>query len=116
MPGTNLTREEAATRADLVRVDRYDVTLDLTTSEQTFATTSTITFTCTTPGAETFVDFIGDSVERITLNGTELDPAEHFADSRVRITGLAAENVLTIAATGRYMHTCLLYTSPSPRD
>ena len=80
MPGTNLTREEAATRADLVRVDRYDVTLDLTTSEQTFATTSTITFTCTTPGAETFVDFIGDSVERITLNGTCLLYTSDAAD------------------------------------
>ena len=105
MPGTNLTREEAATRADLVRVDRYDVTLDLTTSEETFATTSTITFSCTTPGAETFVDFIGDSVESITLNGVEIDPAQAYVDSRVRVTGLAADNVLTIVATGRYMHT-----------
>ena len=39
MPGTNLTRAEAADRAALIDVSTYDVTLDLTTSETTFATT-----------------------------------------------------------------------------
>ena len=105
MPGTNLTREEAATRAGLVRVESYDVTLDLTVSEETFATTSTITFSATTPGAETFVDFIGESVDSVTLNGTTLSPGELYADSRLRVPGLAEHNVLTIEATGRYMHT-----------
>ena len=31
MPGQNLTREEAATRADLIAVHSYDVVLDLAT-------------------------------------------------------------------------------------
>ncbi len=53
MPGTNLTRDEAQTRARLLGVDSYTVELDLTTSETTFATTTTIAFTCTEPGAET---------------------------------------------------------------
>lgn len=50
-------------------------------SEETFATTSTITFSATTPGAETFVDFIGESVDSVTLNGTTLSPASLYADS-----------------------------------
>ena len=105
MPGTNLTREEAATRSALVEVDRHDVELDVTRSEQTFATTSTIHFTCAQPGGETFLDFVGESVEAITVNGTELDPATHYADSRVHLAGLASENVVTVRATGRFTNT-----------
>ncbi|HET7822284.1 MAG TPA: aminopeptidase N [Ornithinibacter sp.] len=105
MPGTNLTREEAATRAALVTVDRHDVALDVATGPETFSTTSTITFRCTRPGAETFLDFVGGTVEAITVNGVDLDPAEHYRDSRVRLPGLAAENVVVVAATGRYTNT-----------
>ena len=36
MPGTNLTRDEAQTRARLLDVDSYTVELDLTTGETTF--------------------------------------------------------------------------------
>ena len=59
MPGTNLTREEAATRAALVTVQSHDVDLDVTTGPETFSTRSTIRFTCRRPGAETFLDFVG---------------------------------------------------------
>jgi aminopeptidase N len=105
VPGTNLTREEAATRASLVTVDRHDVELDVTTGPETFSTRSTIHFTCAQPGAETFLDFVGGTVESVTLNGTDLDPAEHYADSRVRLPDLATENVVVVAATGRYTNT-----------
>ncbi len=105
MPGTNLTRDEAAARAALVTVDTHDVVLDVTTGPETFATTSTIRFTCTTPGAETFLDFVGGTVEQVTVNGTDLDPAEHYADSRIRITGLAADNEVVVRATGRFTNT-----------
>ena len=84
MPGTNLTRDEAQTRARLLGVDSYTVELDLTTSETTFATTTTIAFTCTEPGAETFVDLVGATIHELTLNGTALDPAEVYADNRIR--------------------------------
>ncbi|MEO6789772.1 MAG: M1 family aminopeptidase, partial [Ornithinibacter sp.] len=105
MPGTNLTREEAAARAALISLDRHDVEIDVTTGPQTFSTRSTIHFSCTEPGAESFVDFIGASVEEIVVNGTMLDPSEHVADGRVRLTALAADNVVTIAGTGRYSRT-----------
>ncbi len=105
MPGKNLTREEAATRAALVSVDRYDVTLDLTTSETTFATSTTVRFDASQPGAETFLDLLAESVQRITLNGTDLDVAAHYDGARIRVPGLAATNELTVDATGTYMNT-----------
>ncbi len=105
MPGTNLTREEAATRAALVTVVTHDVELDVTRGPETFATRSTIRFTCSEPGAETFLDFIGGSVESVTVNGAEVDPEGAFVDSRVRIAGLAADNEVVVVATGRYTNT-----------
>ena len=102
MPGTNLTREEAATRATLVTVDTHDVELDVTGGPETFSTRSTIRFSVTDPSADTFLDFIGASVESITVNGTSLDPETHFADSRVLLTGLAEQNEVVVEATGRY--------------
>ncbi|GAA5032355.1 aminopeptidase N [Terrabacter aeriphilus] len=105
MPGKNLTREEAASRAAILHVDAYDVRLDLTTGPETFRTVTTVRFTCSDPGADSFIDLIADSAQRITLNGTDLDVAEVFADSRIALRGLAAENELTVDATGRYTNT-----------
>ena len=104
MPGQNLTREEAATRADLLTVHSYDVLLDLATGPTTFATRSTVRFDAT-PGAESFVDFVGQSVESVTLNGTALDPAASWTDSRIALPGLAAENELVVEATALYTNT-----------
>ncbi|WP_062381323.1 aminopeptidase N [Demequina pelophila] len=104
MPGTNLTRAEAEARAALVTVDSYAVSLDLTTSEETFRSVSTVRFAATA-GASTFIDLIAPSVERIVLNGVELDPAAHFADSRIALPDLAADNELVIDATCAYMNT-----------
>ncbi|CCH76118.1 Aminopeptidase N [Nostocoides japonicum T1-X7] len=105
MPGKNLTRSEAQDRAALVAVDRYDVHLDLTTSPETFRSRSTVTFAARVPGETTFLDFIGDSVERIVLNGAELDPATHFDGVRVTLPTLAGHNVLEVDGTARYMNT-----------
>jgi aminopeptidase N len=105
MPGTNLTRAEAAERAALLDVVSYDVQLDLTTGPTTFASTTTLTFTATTPGATTFADLVGADVHEITLNGTALDPATAYADSRITLSDLAAENVLVVTADCAYSHT-----------
>ncbi|WP_427383338.1 aminopeptidase N [Janibacter sp. G56] len=105
MPGKNLTREEAAERAALLSVESYDVSLDLTTSEKTFRSRSTVTFSCTTPGASSFIDFIADSVESIELNGESLDPAGHFDGVRVSLPSLAEHNTLTVDGTAVYMNT-----------
>jgi aminopeptidase N len=103
MPGTNLTRDEARTRAALLDVTSYDIQLDLTTGDQTFASTTTIAFTCRQPGAATFADLVDASVREITLNGRTL-PASAYADSRIRLDQLAAENVLMVSADLPYSH------------
>ncbi|MBK9725507.1 MAG: aminopeptidase N [Actinomycetales bacterium] len=103
MPGTNLTRSEARERAALISVERYDVDLHLGRGPSTFTSRTTVRFRCAQPGASTFIDLIADSVESVTLNGVELDPARAYADSRVALPGLATDNVLTIEATCRYM-------------
>ena len=105
MPGTNLTRDEAQIRARLLGVDSYTVELDLTTSETTFATTTTIAFTCTQPGAESFADFVGAAIHELTLNGRPLDPAEVYADNRIRLTDLQDVNELVVRADCPYSRT-----------
>ena len=105
MPGTNLTRDEAATRAALLAVDSYAVELDLTTGEDTFRSTTTLRFTCREPGSDTFAELVGATVHSITLNGTPLDPATAYADSRVALPGLAPDNELVVVADCTFSHT-----------
>ncbi|HWG25651.1 aminopeptidase N [Actinospica sp.] len=105
MPGTNLTREEAADRARLISVSSYEVELDLTVGSESFGSSSTISFTAE-PGAATFADLVTKgSVHEITLNGRSLDPAVVFADSRIALGDLQAENVLRVRAECQYSHT-----------
>ncbi|WP_457110151.1 aminopeptidase N [Marmoricola sp. URHA0025 HA25] len=104
MPGTNLTREEAQTRAGLLDVASYTIELDLTTGEKTFASTTTLAFHCTQPGASTFADLVGATVHEITLNGVSLDPGQVYADSRIQLDGLAEDNVLVVRADCTYSH------------
>jgi aminopeptidase N len=105
MPGTNLTRDEAATRAGLLEVTSYTVDLDLTTGEQTFGSTTTIRFSCRQPGAGTFVDLVDAEVHSITLNGESLDPGTAYADSRIALPTLAADNELVVVADCTYSRT-----------
>ncbi|HEY8113502.1 MAG TPA: aminopeptidase N [Actinomycetes bacterium] len=105
MPGTNLTRIEAAERAELLHVDSYDVDLDLTTGPETFRSVTEISFSCTTPGASTFLDLIAPRVHDIVLNGRELDPATAYADGRIVLDGLAGTNVVKVVADCAYVRT-----------
>jgi len=106
VPGTNLTREEARTRAELLHVDAYDIELDLSSAREggTFRSTTVVRFTSTTPGASTFIDLVAPSVSEIVLNGESLDLAG-FADSRIALSGLLAENELRVVADCAYTNT-----------
>ena len=104
MPGQNLTRLEAADRSATVHTQSYDVILDLTRGETVFGSSTTVRFT-STPGSSTFIDLIAPVVHSISLNGRALDPAEVYADSRITLTGLAADNELVVIADCAYMHT-----------
>jgi aminopeptidase N len=97
MPGINLTRDEAAERARVLDVATYDVTLDLTTSDTAFASTTVISFSCSEPGASTFVDLVGATVREIELNGRPLDLST-YADGRIALESLEADNELRVVA------------------
>jgi aminopeptidase N len=107
MPIAEITRAETSERARLLRVDSYDVTLDLTRGDKVFGSVSVIRFGCREPGATTYVDLIADSVHEITLNGVPVDvagavPGEAEPGGRITLPPLAAENVLRVAADCRY--------------
>ena len=105
MPGENLTRVEAIERADVVTaVEGYTIDLDLTTGPEVFSSTTTIRFSATA-GASTFLDLVAPSVHEIVLNGRTLDVAEVFADSRIALSDLAAENEVRVVADCAYMNT-----------
>ncbi|HEU4807597.1 MAG TPA: aminopeptidase N [Homoserinimonas sp.] len=103
MPGDNLTRIEAQERKAIVNVSNYDVTLDLTSGEETFRSTTVVTFTATA-GASTFIDAIIRTAHSVNLNGVDLDPS--VADGvRIQLDNLAADNVLTVVADAEYTNT-----------
>jgi aminopeptidase N len=97
-----ITRAETSERARLLAVDTYAVTLDLTRGSEVFGSTSVIRFGCTEPGAATYVDLVAASVREITLNGVHIDPATAWADGRIALQGLTAQNELTVVADCRY--------------
>ncbi|MEO8907773.1 MAG: aminopeptidase N [Microbacteriaceae bacterium] len=104
MPGENLTRVEAATRAGIVRTHSYEVALDLTTGDETFLSTTTVRFAATA-GASTFIDAITRTVHSVTLNGESLDPAAVSDGVRIQLPNLAEENELTVVADAIYTNT-----------
>jgi aminopeptidase N len=105
MPGTNLTRDEAATRARQLSVSTYHVALDLTIGDKLFDSQTTIEFQCTEPGGHTFADLHGAIIQSINLNGVDLDPAAAYQDNRIRLDNLAAANTLQVHAEMPYSNT-----------
>ena len=104
MPIAEITRHETAERARLLRVDAYDVQLDLTRGDKLFRSTSVITFECTEPGAASYADLVAAEVVEITLNGSAIDPEAAYADGRIALAGLAARNELRVVADCAYTH------------
>ena len=97
--GLSLRQEEAADRAELIEVDRYDITVDLRRLLQgeVWTAASRIRFRCRQPGATTFVDCVAE-VHGATLNGVDLEPAT-FADGRIPLPDLASENELVVSSS-----------------
>jgi aminopeptidase N len=105
MPGTNLTRDEAATRGALLDVESYTIDLDLTVGDKVFASTTVIRFSCARPGEGTFADLHGATVHEITLNGQPLDVFESYRDNRIALPDLRAVNELRVGCELPYSHT-----------
>jgi aminopeptidase N len=97
-----ITRDETTERARLLRVESYDIELDLTRGEDVFGSVSVITFDCAAPGASTYADLVAQTVHDITLNGSRVDPATAYASGRIALAGLAAHNELRVVADCAY--------------
>jgi aminopeptidase N len=100
---SNLTRDEAATRSALITVSSYQVDLDLTGDEKTFRSDSVVRFGCAAPGSSTFLNLTAPAVDEITLNDEPVS-LDAFDGDRIRLTGLAADNVLRVTAACAYSH------------
>ncbi|MCA2216743.1 aminopeptidase N [Jidongwangia harbinensis] len=103
----NLTQVEAAERARLLDVTGYDIALDLTDGagnpgEGTFRSVTQVTFRCTEPGAQTFIEVAATAIRSARLNGAEVDLSGWSAERGLTLTGLAAENTLTVEADFAY--------------
>ena len=101
VPGTNISRNEAGERAAHLRVEGYNVTLDVTGGAETFYSKSEVNFSCNTPGYSTFIDACGRSVISATLNGNPVDTS-NFDGQTIFLNNLAAENHLIIEIEGIY--------------
>lgn len=98
---STLNREEAAERARLLRVESYQVDLELDGDGTTFGSLTTVRFACGSPGATSFIDLTAPAVSEITLNGRPLPP-ESFDGDRITLPGLALANELTVRARCAY--------------
>ncbi len=114
----NLTQLEAAERARLLDVSSYDITLDLTDGtggpgEQTFRSITEIHFSCTEPGASTFIEAAADRLRSVRLNGAEIDTSGWSAEKGLPLTGLEATNTLVVegdfpfSSSGQGLHRSL---------
>jgi len=101
VPGLNLTRKEAAERAHHLAIDTYRVHLDLTVGREHFIARTTASFTCTTPGYNTFIDVAGKKILSATLNGAAIKISSFDGES-LFINGLAAQNELVVEAEMPY--------------
>ncbi|MEV0616963.1 aminopeptidase N [Nonomuraea sp. NPDC050404] len=102
----NLTRDEARERARLLKVESYEVALDLTEGEERFESVTKVRFTSTRVGASTFIDLHGAGVRKVTLNGEDLDVSAYDADKgRFPLPSLAESNELLVDADCAYMRT-----------
>ena len=90
MPGENLTRKEAQERASLIKVSSYEIHLDLTSDDSNFGSTTKVKFSASKTGSSTFIDAITHSVQKVVLNGRELDVRQVSDGVRIQLDDLAA--------------------------
>jgi len=98
---TNLTRLEARARSALLNVTGYRVELDLAQGVTSFESCSTVRFRCTEPGASTFLDIKPKRLQRVTLNGMDID-LTGFDGERIALTELDFENQIVVTSTMSY--------------
>lgn len=114
MRSLNLTHADATARADLLDVESYEVEIDLTDGyggpgTLTFRSRTIVRFSCSSPGAETFIDLRSAAIRSATLNGRDLFPSGETTgyDDKAGLTlpDLAAANELIVDADLEYTTT-----------
>jgi aminopeptidase N len=96
----SLTVSEARTRAASIRVDSYDVVLDMTRGDESFASSTTIEFDSLDRQA-TWVDIRPVELLAVQLNGVRV-PTDSLTDGRLRLDGLEEHNTLVVEAVMAY--------------
>lgn len=103
-----LTRDEAYARAELITISDYEIELDLSNAmaldEPTYPVTTTLRFTAATPGEDTFLNYLGDSVESVVINGVSHQVDQIAGTARILIPNVAGENEVVIRSHSRYSH------------
>ncbi|MDV8000738.1 aminopeptidase N [Rhodococcus sp. IEGM 1408] len=110
MRSLNLTRSDAAARADLLAVDTYLVDLDLTDGSGgpgsgTFRSRTIVRFACSRPGSETFIDLRSARIRSATLNGRDLGIEDYDDEVGLTLTDLQSTNELIVDADLAYTST-----------
>jgi hypothetical protein len=98
----NLTRDEARERARTVRVESYDIEVDLTAGE----TTSRRRRWHGSPpprALRRFLDLVAPAVRDAHAHGEPVDISAAFDGVRIALTGLRADNEMRFVADCAYM-------------
>ncbi|MBD8010732.1 aminopeptidase N [Microbacterium sp. Re1] len=102
MSSANLSRDETARRAASITLREVRVELDLAGAPERartgFSTTTTLTFDATE--AETWLDFIGESVDRVTVDGEEREV--RWDGARILLDGLGGSHVVRVEGVAAY--------------
>src|SRR5690606_659366 len=98
----NLSREETAERAPRVTVQSIRVELDLTDAPERARSgcpgITALTFDAAAP--ETWLDFIGETVSLLVVNGEERDV--RYDGARILLDGLVEHNEVRVEAVAAY--------------
>lgn len=103
MSGANLTKLEAEQRSAGIEVHAYDIDLDLTRAPDPacsgFGSVTTLTFLSTLEDIR--LDFIGEAVEGVEVNGEPLDPTEVWDGVALHLGGLPPHRVHRVVVRAR---------------
>ncbi|HEX2042085.1 MAG TPA: aminopeptidase N [Acidimicrobiales bacterium] len=106
MTDDNLTRAEARDRATKVSGISYEVSLDLTSGDETFTSETVVRFSAPLVGLATFIDLDARAVREIVFNGRSFPTTTWDAErARIALRGLLATNELRVVADCEYQHT-----------
>jgi aminopeptidase N len=97
-----ITQALATQRASRLHHVRYDIHLDLTGGERTYAGTATLRFAARPVPGDLIVDFADGEVHRLILNGQPVPVIHAAGQLKLPSRHLQADNTVTITFTGRY--------------